>query len=71
VDAVNPRSAIRQAATKRSSADTELVQAVADAYGILPIGEIAAAAQAALVAAGEWDDSEVYGESDDIDTDEA
>jgi AcrR family transcriptional regulator len=41
---VNPRSAIRQAATKRSSADTELVQAVADAYGILPIGEIAQAA---------------------------
>jgi AcrR family transcriptional regulator len=41
---VNPRSAIRQAATKRSSADTELVQAVADAYGVLAIGEIAQAA---------------------------
>jgi AcrR family transcriptional regulator len=41
---MNERAAIRQAATKRSSADTELVQAVADAYGVLPIGEIAAAA---------------------------
>jgi AcrR family transcriptional regulator len=41
---VNPRTAIKQAATKRSSADTELTQAVADAYGVLPIGEIAEAA---------------------------
>jgi hypothetical protein len=36
-----------------------------------PWAEIDAETQAALVAAGEWDDSEVYGESDDIDTDEA
>jgi DNA-binding MurR/RpiR family transcriptional regulator len=41
---VNPRSVIRQAATRVDDSQTELTQAVADAYGILPIGEIAEAA---------------------------
>jgi AcrR family transcriptional regulator len=41
---VNPRAAIRQAATRRDTADTELMQAVAEAYGTLAVGEIAAAA---------------------------
>jgi AcrR family transcriptional regulator len=41
---MNERNAIRQAATRRDTADTELMQAVAEAYGAMPVGEIAEAA---------------------------
>jgi AcrR family transcriptional regulator len=39
-----PHDAIRYAATRRDTADTELMRAVAEAYGAMPVGEIAAAA---------------------------
>jgi AcrR family transcriptional regulator len=41
---MGPQDAIRQAATHRQNADTELTQAVAQAYGTLTVGQIAEAA---------------------------